>query len=97
MWSVLDGAVNKRDLSTEKSESPTKKRGGPNPTPGVLLPLRESTSQTRELESGENYGMWGIPASGGEALLSIKTGVGVRNKNIWLNYHLTQRLTANGF
>ena len=82
----------------EKSESPHEKTRGAKLNPGVhLAPTSNHVSNQREPESRKNCGMWGIQAGVGNRCCQQKQGVGVRNKNKWLNYHLTQRLTENGF
>ena len=81
----MDGAVNKRDLSTEKPESLHEKTRGADFNPGVdSAPTRNRASNQREPESGKNRGMWGIQAGVGNGCCQQKRGVGVRNRNIWL-------------
>lgn len=84
MVTVLDGAVNNRDLSTEKSESSQDKLRGAERNPGVdRAPTSHHVSNQRAPESRKNCGMWGIRAGARNRCCQQKQGVGVRKKNNW--------------
>ena len=57
---------------------------------------RELTFQSERNGEGQNLRTVADTGGSGEPLLSTKTGRWSSEEKVWLNFHLTQRLTAIG-
>jgi hypothetical protein len=82
---MLDGAVNKRDLSTGETGEFASKNAGFDLNPRVERAVpRTLLSSRRKVAGAKTCGMLGIQAGRGMVLLSTKRALEVGAETVWL-------------